>query len=298
MAKKYQEKVFFTIEELKRIHTLINMTAEELYIRYGKKRGELIFERQTIFEDARSLDISYRVGNESNEKAQISVVLKNPDENIVSDVSEDYDDTQIIGTFSATDESLHDNPEDCLTSETVDTPRGNFRVVDMGVEQMEAAGYGYHHMSNDGQWFIFGNGTRAYAISVENGCKDCYNEYKVEVKLARCAIPLRCDNGKDGELVAYIDSDWLLNNCEEEFSEYGGIFGFLDQYTSEDSTDIIAKATLAGAVLFVYDPDEDEPFEFPNDDGWKYRAFADAMSDIICKDNPEVSRAIDCFLDL
>ena len=45
MAKKYQEKVFFTIEELKRIHTLINMTAEELYIRYGKKRGELIFER-------------------------------------------------------------------------------------------------------------------------------------------------------------------------------------------------------------------------------------------------------------
>lgn len=51
MAKKYQEKVFFTIEELKRIHTLINMTAEELYIRYGKKRGELIFERQTIFED-------------------------------------------------------------------------------------------------------------------------------------------------------------------------------------------------------------------------------------------------------
>lgn len=107
-----------------------------------------------------------------------------------------------------------------------------------------------------------------------------------------------CDNGKDGELVAYIDSDWLLNNCEEEFSEYGGIFGFLDQYTSEDSTDIIAKATLAGAVLFVYDPDEDEPFEFPNDDGWKYRAFADAMSDIICKDNPEVSRAIDCFLDL
>ena len=80
MAKKYQEKVFFTIEELKRIHTLINMTAEELYIRYGKKRGELIFERQTIFEDARSLDISYRVGNESNEKAQISVVLKNPDE--------------------------------------------------------------------------------------------------------------------------------------------------------------------------------------------------------------------------
>lgn len=131
MAKKYQEKVFFTIEELKRIHTLINMTAEELYIRYGKKRGELIFERQTIFEDARSLDISYRVGNESNEKAQISVVLKNPDENIVSDVSEDYDDTQIIGTFSATDESLHDNPEDCLTGETVDTPRGSFRVVDM-----------------------------------------------------------------------------------------------------------------------------------------------------------------------
>ena len=34
----------------------------------------------------------------------------------------------------------------------------------MTTEQMKAAGYGYHHSSDDGAYHIMGNGTRAFAI--------------------------------------------------------------------------------------------------------------------------------------
>ena len=34
-------------------------------------------------------------------------------------------------------------------------------------DQMEAAGYGFHHQSEDGKYLIMGNGTRAFAISAE-----------------------------------------------------------------------------------------------------------------------------------
>ena len=44
------------------------------------------------------------------------------------------------------------------------TPRGTFRVTDMSREQMEAAGYGFHHESEDGRYLIMANGSRAFAI--------------------------------------------------------------------------------------------------------------------------------------
>ena len=50
-------------------------------------------------------------------------------------------------------------PDALLTGERVQTPRGSFRVTDMTREQMEAAGYGFHHQSEDGKYFIMGNGT-------------------------------------------------------------------------------------------------------------------------------------------
>ena len=42
----------------------------------------------------------------------------------------------------------------------------------MSREQMEAAGYGVHHISNDGKYFIMGNGTRAFAVVAEQPEKD------------------------------------------------------------------------------------------------------------------------------
>lgn len=37
----------------------------------------------------------------------------------------------------------------------------------MSREQMEAAGYGFHHESEDGKYLIMGNGTQAFAVAVE-----------------------------------------------------------------------------------------------------------------------------------
>lgn len=45
--------------------------------------------------------------------------------------------------------------------------RGSFLVTDMSREQMEAAGYGFHHESEDGKYLIMGNGTQAFAVAVE-----------------------------------------------------------------------------------------------------------------------------------
>lgn len=55
-------------------------------------------------------------------------------------------------------------PDSFLTGEKVTTPRGSFSLTDMTTEQMNAAGYGFHHSSDDGKYHIMGNGTRAFAI--------------------------------------------------------------------------------------------------------------------------------------
>ena len=58
-------------------------------------------------------------------------------------------------------------PDDLETGETIKTPRGTFYVTAMSREQMEAAGHGLHHQSDDGKYLIMGNGTRAFAIFAE-----------------------------------------------------------------------------------------------------------------------------------
>ena len=58
-------------------------------------------------------------------------------------------------------------PDDLETGETIKTPRGTFHVTAMSREQMEAAGYGFHHNSDDGKYLIMGNGTRAFAVTAE-----------------------------------------------------------------------------------------------------------------------------------
>ena len=42
----------------------------------------------------------------------------------------------------------------------------------MSREQMEAAGYGVHHISDDEKYLIMGNGTRAFAVAAEQPEKD------------------------------------------------------------------------------------------------------------------------------
>ena len=58
-------------------------------------------------------------------------------------------------------------PDELETGEKIRTPRGTFYVTGMSREQMEAAGYGVHHQSDDGKYLIMGNGTRAFAVAAE-----------------------------------------------------------------------------------------------------------------------------------
>lgn len=59
-------------------------------------------------------------------------------------------------------------PDSYVTGERIDTPRGRFSLTTMTKEQMEQAGYGYHHSSDNGAYLIMGNGTRAFAIVNED----------------------------------------------------------------------------------------------------------------------------------
>ena len=58
-------------------------------------------------------------------------------------------------------------PRELPTGESIQTPRGSFLVTDMSREQLEAAGYGFHHQSEDGKYLIMGNGTDAFAIPAQ-----------------------------------------------------------------------------------------------------------------------------------
>ena len=58
-------------------------------------------------------------------------------------------------------------PDECMTGEQIQTPRGRFYLTDRSREQMEAAGYGFHHQSEDGRYLIMANGTRAFAIPTQ-----------------------------------------------------------------------------------------------------------------------------------
>ncbi len=60
--------------------------------------------------------------------------------------------------------SNENTPDDHLTGERIQTPRGTFHLTDLTKEQMEEAGYGVHHNSDDGKYLVMGNGTRAFAV--------------------------------------------------------------------------------------------------------------------------------------
>ena len=75
------------------------------------------------------------------------------------------------GDFRQVPEFLQEQPQltpdSLITGEKIQTPRGNFSLTAMSVEQMKAAGYGLHHTSDDGKYLIMGNGTRAFAVAAE-----------------------------------------------------------------------------------------------------------------------------------
>ena len=80
-------------------------------------------------------------------------------------VDEGADYRQVPEFFAQPEKQL--TPDECMTGEQIQTPRGRFYLTDRSREEMEAAGYGFHHQSEDGRYLIMANGTRAFAIPAQ-----------------------------------------------------------------------------------------------------------------------------------
>ena len=80
-------------------------------------------------------------------------------------VDEGADYRQVPEFFAQPEKQL--TPDECMTGEQIQTPRGRFYLTDRSREQMEAAGYGFHHQSEDGRYLIMANGIRAFAIPAQ-----------------------------------------------------------------------------------------------------------------------------------
>ena len=80
-------------------------------------------------------------------------------------VDEGADYRQVPEFFAQPEKQL--TPDECMTGEQIQTPRGRFYLTDRSREQMEAVGYGFHHQSEDGKYLIMANGTRAFAIPAQ-----------------------------------------------------------------------------------------------------------------------------------
>lgn len=94
----------------------------------------------------------------STDETQTSEVLSVTNEKEPTRSNSEQDMTYL---FIEADQPL---PEQVETGEMIHTPRGDFSVVVLSQEDMEALGYGVHHSSKDGRYLIMGNGTCAYAV--------------------------------------------------------------------------------------------------------------------------------------
>ena len=93
-------------------------------------------------------------------------------------------------------------PDRFETGERVQTPRGSFQLTAMSREQMEAAGYGVHHISDDGKYLIMGNGTRAVShdklLSIKMCIRDSRNTIPSSRMWMRCWPFQRTRNNSGG----------------------------------------------------------------------------------------------------
>lgn len=125
---------------------------------------------------------------------------------------------------------------------------------------------------------------------------DTGKSYSVTIGIKHCAIPInKTDCESDEVTTAYCDSDWLVKKFSEDDEN---LLEFLHEYTSDESSELIALAELDGAIAFEINESADEPFMCNSRDAWKYEAFADAISGFLNKEYPEASKALDAFLNL
>lgn len=129
-------------------------------------------------------------------------------------------------------------------------------------------------------------------FSIEDGVTS--SGYLIKINMERCAIPVHYTKSNGCVSTAYCDSDWLLKWADVHQEN---LFRFLSEYTSDEAACLVGDAVLAHAVAFFYE-EEDEPLTFYKDDEWKYKAFADVISEWLNNTHPEASRELDCFMRL
>ena len=168
--------------ELKASLETIQETAKELITEIEGHFTELQQQRQAEQEQAQQTPVFDKLSPEQQQALSDTVkdtlqLLVDADKRIYGDVTGKTLEAIAAQGYSYKDGQLEKQqpeatPESLMTGETVRTPRGNFCITDMSREQIEAAGFGFHHASEDGKYLIMGNGTQAYAIAAEQPQRD------------------------------------------------------------------------------------------------------------------------------
>ena len=128
----------------------------------GPEALEQFSQRLEDFKDATGYEEFLDV-----DPAVVREAIQNPDKSHVDEMLAFAEQAGREYEAELSDKTPEPSPDALETGETVRTPRGTFYVTDMSREQMEAAGYGLHHQSDDGKYLIMGNGDRACAIRNE-----------------------------------------------------------------------------------------------------------------------------------
>ena len=168
--------------ELKASLETIQETAKELITEIEGHFTELQQQRQAEQEQAQQTPVFDKLSPEQQQALSDTVkdtlqLLVDADKRIYGDVTGKTLEAIAAQGYSYKDGQLEKQqpeatPESLMTGETVRTPRGNFCITDMSREQIDAAGFGFHHASEDGKYLIMGNGTQAYAIAAEQPQRD------------------------------------------------------------------------------------------------------------------------------
>ena len=132
----------------------------------GPEALEQFSQRLEDFKDATGYEEFLDV-----DPAAIREAIQNPDKSHVDEMLAFAEQAGREYEAELSGKAPEPTPDNRETGETVRTPRGTFYVTDMSREQMEAAGYGFHHQSDDGKYLIMGNGARAFAIRNEESQK-------------------------------------------------------------------------------------------------------------------------------
>ncbi|MBM6871370.1 antirestriction protein ArdA [Pseudoflavonifractor phocaeensis] len=125
----------------------------------GPEALEQFSQRLEDFKDATGYEEFLDV-----DPAVVREAIENPDQSHVDEMMSFAEQANREYEAELYGQQAAPTPDDRETGETVRTPRGTFHVTDMSWEQMEEAGYGFHHESEDGKYLIMANGSRAFAI--------------------------------------------------------------------------------------------------------------------------------------